>query len=69
MKMQTPPQVLDTNIPSENLRLEKYINKIKIPESIRGEKEVEEILPFTHDTFKIENENKKVLEHQFVTTS
>ena len=38
-------------------------------ESIRGEKEVQENLPSTHDSVKIYNENKEVLEHQFVTTS
>ena len=43
--------------------------KAKIPESIRGEKGMEENLPFTHDSVKTENENKEVLEHQFVTTS
>jgi len=32
-------------------------------------KEVEENLPFTHDSVKIENGNKEVLEYQFVTTS
>jgi len=36
---------------------------------VLSEKEVEEKLPFTHDSVKIENENKEVLEHQFVTTS
>jgi hypothetical protein len=30
---------------------------------------VEENLPFTHDSVKIKNENKEVLEYQFVTTS
>ena len=54
---------------SKNLTLNKKSTKAKIPESIRGEKGVEEILPFIYDSFKIENENKKVLEHQFVTTS
>jgi len=49
--------------------LNKKSTKVKIPESIRGEKGVEENLPFTHDSVKIENENKEVLEHQFVPTS
>ena len=39
-----------------------------MPESNRGEKGVEENLPFTHDSVKIANENKEVLEHQFLTT-
>jgi len=52
------------------LTLNRKSAKAKIPESIRGEKGVEENLPFTHDSVKkIENENKEVLEHQFVTTS
>jgi hypothetical protein len=49
--------------------LNKKSTKVKIPESIRGEKGMEENLPFTHDSVKIENENKEILEHQFVTTS
>jgi len=36
------------------------LNKIKIPESIRGEKEVEENLTFAYDSVKIENEKKGV---------
>ena len=51
------------------LTLEKQSSKTKMLESIRGEKGVEENMPFTHDSVKIENENKEVLEHQFVTTS
>ncbi|MCJ7789527.1 MAG: hypothetical protein MUP69_04985 [Candidatus Atribacteria bacterium] len=54
---------------SKNLTLNKKRAKVKIPESIRGEKGVEENLPFTHDSIKIENGNKEVLEYQFVTTS
>jgi hypothetical protein len=53
----------------KNLTLNKKSTKAKIPESIGGEKGMEENLPFTHDSVKIENENKEVLEHQFVTTS
>ncbi|MCJ7790483.1 MAG: hypothetical protein MUP69_09985 [Candidatus Atribacteria bacterium] len=49
--------------------LNKKSTKVKIPESIRGEKEVEKNLPFAHDSAKIDNENKEVLEYQFVTTS
>jgi hypothetical protein len=49
--------------------LDKKSTKVKIPESIRGEKGVGKNLSFTHDSVKIENENKEVLEHQFVTTS
>jgi len=50
------------------LTLNKKSAKVKTPESIRGEKGVEENLPITHDSFKIENENKEVLDHQFVIT-
>ncbi len=38
-------------------------------ESIKGRKEVEKNLTFAYDSVKIENENKEVLECQFVTTS
>jgi hypothetical protein len=48
--------------------IEKQSSKIKMLESIRDEKGVEENLPFTHDSVKIENKNKEVLERQFVTT-
>jgi hypothetical protein len=51
------------------LILNKKSTKVKKPESIRGEKGVGENLSFIHDSVKIENENKEVLEHQFVTTS
>jgi hypothetical protein len=54
---------------SKNLTLNKKSAKAKILESIRGEKGVEENLPFTHDSIKIEDKNKEVLEHQFVPTS
>lgn len=53
----------------KTLTLNKESAMVKIPESIRGEKEVQENLPFTHDFVKIENENKEVLEHQVITTS
>jgi hypothetical protein len=51
------------------LTLNKKSTKVKIPKSIKGEKGVKENLPFTHDSVKIENENKEVLKHQFVITS
>jgi hypothetical protein len=54
---------------SKNLTENKKNAKLKISESIRGEKGVKKNLPFTHDSVKVENENKEVLEHQFVTTS
>lgn len=54
---------------NKSLTLNKKNAKLKIPESIRGEKGVEENSTFTHDFVKVENENKEVLEHQFVTTS
>ena len=37
---------------SKNLTLNKKSTKLKIPESIRGEKGVEENLPFTHNFVK-----------------
>ena len=40
---------------SKNLTLNKKRAKEKISESIRGEKKVQENLPFTHDPVKIEN--------------
>jgi len=51
------------------LILEKESSRIKIPESIRGGKEVQENLNFAYDSVKIENEKEEVLECQFVTTS
>jgi hypothetical protein len=45
------------------------ITKIKTPESIRGEKGVEENLTFAYDSVETENKNKEVLECQLVTTS
>jgi hypothetical protein len=50
------------------LILNKKNTNIKIPELIRGEKGVEENLPFTRDSVETENRNKEVLEHQLVTT-
>jgi len=38
-------------------------------ESIKGEKGVEEHLPFTHDSVETENKNKEILKYQLVTTS
>jgi hypothetical protein len=51
------------------LILNKKSANVRISESIRGEKEVEEDLPFAYDSVETENKNKEVLEHQFVTTS
>ncbi|MBT9132383.1 MAG: hypothetical protein DDT32_00901 [Syntrophomonadaceae bacterium] len=54
----------------KNLTLQKESSKVKIPESIRGRKEVvEKNLTFAYDSVKIENENKEVLECQDVTTT
>jgi len=54
----------------KNMILNKKSAKVKIPESIRGEKGVQENLPFTQMILlNIENKNKEVLEHQLVTTS
>jgi len=49
--------------------LKKESGKVKIPELIRGEKEVEKNLIFAYDSVKIENENKEALECPLVTTS
>ncbi|MBA2123716.1 hypothetical protein B9J78_02070 [bacterium Unc6] len=43
--------------------------KVKIPESIKGKKEVQENLNLAYDSVKIENEKEEVLECQPVTTS
>lgn len=53
----------------KNLTLEKQSSKIKMLESIRGEKEVQENLTFAYDSVETENKNKEVLECQLVTTS
>jgi hypothetical protein len=45
----------------KSLTLEKQISKIKMLESIRGEKEVQENLTFTYDSVETENKNKEVL--------
>ena len=46
------------------------LHGVKIPESIRGGKEVvEKNLTFAYDSVKIEEENKEVLECPLVTTS
>jgi len=54
------------------------LNGVKIPESIRIEKKMEKNLTFAYDSVKlfpvcskqeIEEEDKEVLESQFVTTS
>jgi len=49
--------------------LEKQSSKVKMLESIRGEKEVQEKLTFAYDSVETENKNKEVLERQLVTTS
>ena len=53
----------------KNLTLEKQSSKLKMLESIRNEKEVQENLTFTYDSVETENKNKEVLECQLVTTS
>jgi hypothetical protein len=40
-----------------------------IEESIKGEKGVEEHLPFAHDSVETENNNKEIPEYQLVTGS
>ncbi|HCG76611.1 TPA: hypothetical protein DEW49_01715, partial [bacterium] len=55
-------------VPSAFLRKQEE-GKVKIPESIKGEKEVQESLNLAYDSVKIENEKEEVLECQFVTTS
>jgi len=40
-----------------------------IEKSIKGEKGVEEHLPFTHDSVETENNSKEILEYQLVTRS
>ncbi|PIV64538.1 MAG: hypothetical protein COS11_01665, partial [bacterium (Candidatus Ratteibacteria) CG01_land_8_20_14_3_00_40_19] len=55
---------------SRDLTLQRESSKVKISESIRGEKkEVEKNLTFACDSVKIENEKEEVLDTQFVTTS
>ncbi|MBT9161047.1 MAG: hypothetical protein DDT26_02345 [Dehalococcoidia bacterium] len=54
---------------SVDLTLEKKSSKVKIPESIKGKKEVQENLNLAYDSVKIENEKEEVLECQPVTTS
>ncbi|MBT9147615.1 MAG: hypothetical protein DDT32_01377 [Syntrophomonadaceae bacterium] len=54
---------------SVDLTLEKKSSKVKIPESIKGKKEVQENLNLAYDSVKIENEKEEVLECQLVTTS
>ena len=41
----------------------------KLPESMRGEKGVEENLTFSYDSVETENKNKEALKCQLVTTS
>jgi len=53
----------------KNLTLEKQSIKVKMLESIRRKKEVQENLTFAYDSVETENKNKKVLECQRVTTS
>lgn len=53
----------------KNLTLEREISKVKISESIRGTKEVQENLTFVYDSVKKKNGVKEeVLECQLVTT-
>jgi hypothetical protein len=54
------------NLTLKNLTLQKEGSKVKIPESIRGKKEVEKNLTFVYDSVKIK---KEVMECQFVTIS
>ena len=54
---------------SKNLTLERESSKIKISESIRGEKGVEKNLTFAYDSVKVKEENEEVLECPLVTTS
>lgn len=53
----------------KNFTLEKQSSKIKMLESSRDEKEVQENLTFAYDSVETENKNKEVLECQLVTTS
>jgi hypothetical protein len=53
----------------KNLTLNKKSASVKILESIRGDKEVQENLPFVYDSVETENKNKKVPECQLVTIS
>ena len=50
------------------MTLEEQSSKVKMLESIRGEKEVQENLTFAYDSVETENKNKKVLKCQLVTT-
>ena len=54
---------------AKNVALNKKSANVRIPESIRGDKEVQETLPFAYDSVEIENKKKEVPECQLVTTS
>ena len=54
---------------AKNVALNKKSANVKVPESIRGEKGVEEKLPFIYDFVETENKNKEVLKCQLVITS
>jgi len=54
---------------AKNVALNKKSANVKVLESIRGEKEVEENLTFAYDSVETENNNKEVLQCQLVTTS
>jgi len=60
--------VIFSYLPIIVFSIQKEGDKIKIPESIRGEKEGEKNLTFACDSVKIENEKKEVLKTQLVTT-
>jgi len=53
----------------KNLTFQKESGKLKIPESIRGRKEVQENLTFAYDSVKINRVKEEVLECQLVTIS
>jgi hypothetical protein len=49
--------------------VESWDAKVKIPESIRGEKEVEQDFPFAHVSVETENKKKEILACQLAMTS
>jgi hypothetical protein len=51
------------------LALNKKSASIKVQESIRAEKEVQEDVTFAYDSVETENKKKELLECQLVTTS
>jgi hypothetical protein len=54
---------------SKTLALNKKSANIKVQESIRDEKEVQEDVTFAYDSVETENKKKELLECQLVTTS